>query len=517
MEEATSSPYAVVSHEIPFYLQGSPKWVSGITRITTCSDVLNSLVTAAKGSDASGGSISTSGYVLVEQWRGVERPLSQSSRILKLWLAWGDERQHVKFIVKRIRQRSKKEKDDSSLHSSSSSRHRRWHRSRQCNLVSTNASDTMHPRKIMAVAKLSALQGDQPSRSQSQSQLEEMMKELMLQGRHICQEITKLEANTSKNGTGEHSFSTSGLDNSDEFTEEKDLIKAELQKTQCVATELVKLLAINEELHRVETRQHLLDSNVRSLLMTSPSSNLPKQSLEVANYDEEETETMLELSALRSANESSTEVIAHNADMLEALQIQLDAARDSVKKLEYDVNVVEKEGRKLNNQLGRVRELHIPTDPTELLLDHQFRQRPTEEIYSELKLLQREVAAREASLHAAADPSSTSSTDMTHLAATSVTTTRITANVSPEGSSSSSGASSGGESCQIQEHMLSKKGPKILMSNSKKLAAAATEGDAADVDTNSDTGLSSLHSSGEEDALVAFINAPCTYDGGTLV
>ena len=44
------------------------------------------------------------GLVLVEQWRGVERPLSNSSRVVKLWQAWGEERSQVRFVVKRISQ-----------------------------------------------------------------------------------------------------------------------------------------------------------------------------------------------------------------------------------------------------------------------------------------------------------------------------------------------------------------------------------------------------------------------------
>lgn len=39
---------------------------------------------------------------VVEQWRGVERPLSHTSKILKLWQAWRDERKDIKFVIKRI-------------------------------------------------------------------------------------------------------------------------------------------------------------------------------------------------------------------------------------------------------------------------------------------------------------------------------------------------------------------------------------------------------------------------------
>merc|ERR1719510_2305691 len=55
----------------------------------------------AKDQDLTAKEVSKS-LALVEQWRGVERPLSNSSKILKLWLAWGEERSQVRFVVKRI-------------------------------------------------------------------------------------------------------------------------------------------------------------------------------------------------------------------------------------------------------------------------------------------------------------------------------------------------------------------------------------------------------------------------------
>ena len=110
--------------EIPFWVHDRPKWVSGITKSTTCQDVLHALVLAERKGGANKSAIGASGdtsnpkkkeakdsteakeyskaLALVEQWRGVERPLSNSSRILKLWLAWGEERSQVRFVVKRI-------------------------------------------------------------------------------------------------------------------------------------------------------------------------------------------------------------------------------------------------------------------------------------------------------------------------------------------------------------------------------------------------------------------------------
>ncbi|TRY74052.1 hypothetical protein TCAL_14143 [Tigriopus californicus] len=93
--------------EIPFWFHDRPKWVSGITKYTTCQDVLHSLVRShvvksrKKLAEAEIKATSQQ-LVLVEQWRGVERPLSNSSRVLKLWSAWGEERSQVRFVVKRI-------------------------------------------------------------------------------------------------------------------------------------------------------------------------------------------------------------------------------------------------------------------------------------------------------------------------------------------------------------------------------------------------------------------------------
>ena len=147
------------SAEIPFWIHDRPKWISGITRQTTCQDVLHALVKAERKANGNSlgvndldsrnkhgsrerNSASTSKasntnslprssskshngerdkaslnderreditcrkisrqLALVEQWRGVERPLSGTSRILKLWNAWGEEKSQVRFTIKRI-------------------------------------------------------------------------------------------------------------------------------------------------------------------------------------------------------------------------------------------------------------------------------------------------------------------------------------------------------------------------------------------------------------------------------
>ena len=152
------------SAEIPFWIHDRPKWISGITRQTTCQDILHALVKAERKANGNNlgvndftstnkhnsrdrNSVSTSKssntnslprdsklqsgerdkschnderreditcrkisrqLALVEQWRGVERPLSGTSRILKLWNAWGEEKSQVRFTIKRISSSSSK-------------------------------------------------------------------------------------------------------------------------------------------------------------------------------------------------------------------------------------------------------------------------------------------------------------------------------------------------------------------------------------------------------------------------
>jgi len=93
--------------EIPVWMDGRCRWVSGICRKTTVNDVLAALLRAeAPGpassapppTDSEGASLTPSlvtaavnatvpdpsGYVIVERWRGVERRLDGRVRIFKV-------------------------------------------------------------------------------------------------------------------------------------------------------------------------------------------------------------------------------------------------------------------------------------------------------------------------------------------------------------------------------------------------------------------------------------------------
>nr|CAB3262090.1 uncharacterized protein LOC100177998 [Phallusia mammillata] len=94
------------------------KEISGLTRRTTCSDVLQALLKDKKidnnneagtnnddlaSCDSKSLKEIAQSYVIVETWRGCEKPLPPRTRILAVWQAWGKEQCHVKFSLKKSR------------------------------------------------------------------------------------------------------------------------------------------------------------------------------------------------------------------------------------------------------------------------------------------------------------------------------------------------------------------------------------------------------------------------------
>lgn len=68
-----------MSTEIPIWVNGTIRWVSGIDKKTTCKDVVEVLL-VGEGMDKSEGK----DFTIMERWRRVERPLDENSKILKV-------------------------------------------------------------------------------------------------------------------------------------------------------------------------------------------------------------------------------------------------------------------------------------------------------------------------------------------------------------------------------------------------------------------------------------------------
>ncbi|MBN3279886.1 RASFA protein, partial [Polyodon spathula] len=78
------------------------KLVSGLSRRTTCADVVKVLLedqNLQHGASAQMLSGSPQSYCVVEKWRGFERTLPNKTKILRLWSAWGEEQENVRFVL----------------------------------------------------------------------------------------------------------------------------------------------------------------------------------------------------------------------------------------------------------------------------------------------------------------------------------------------------------------------------------------------------------------------------------
>lgn len=78
------------------------KLVSGLTKRTTCADVVKVLLedqNLQQGASAAMLSGCPQSYCVVEKWRGFERILPNKTKILRLWSAWGDEQENVRFVL----------------------------------------------------------------------------------------------------------------------------------------------------------------------------------------------------------------------------------------------------------------------------------------------------------------------------------------------------------------------------------------------------------------------------------
>uniref|UniRef100_F7F1N5 Ras association domain family member 10 n=1 Tax=Monodelphis domestica TaxID=13616 RepID=F7F1N5_MONDO len=88
--------------KISVWICQEEKIISGLSRRTTCSDVPQEAEEDEEENPAQGmlwGPPQC--YCIVEKWRGFERILPNKTRILRLWAAWGDEQENVRFVLVR--------------------------------------------------------------------------------------------------------------------------------------------------------------------------------------------------------------------------------------------------------------------------------------------------------------------------------------------------------------------------------------------------------------------------------
>ncbi len=91
----------MVGKEIQVTVCNEEKVVCGVTKHTTCADMIQALLDDHKSIPESKRLLhgEPKDFCLVERWKGFERALPPLTRILRLWYAWGDQRPFIQFIL----------------------------------------------------------------------------------------------------------------------------------------------------------------------------------------------------------------------------------------------------------------------------------------------------------------------------------------------------------------------------------------------------------------------------------
>lgn len=103
--ESDNESIELWSHEIPVWIKGEQRWISGVTDQTTCLDLIEALLidegvikTTNDSNNNHGANIyptKVNDFVMAERWRRVEQVLDPRTKILKIWTAWGAEQSEV--------------------------------------------------------------------------------------------------------------------------------------------------------------------------------------------------------------------------------------------------------------------------------------------------------------------------------------------------------------------------------------------------------------------------------------
>ncbi len=582
-----SSSSAPSTSEIPFWFHDRPKWVSGIGRSTTCQDVLHSLVKShVEKRERSAGSVSEADIrhtcqqlALVEQWRGVERPLSGSSRILKLWNAWGEEREQVRFVVKKI---SSSSSSSSGLASANgtlpSSLRTRKTRRRNSRLHhhhgsvgsggSSIAADTIHPSAMLRSSLSDGGGLNQSGKGALKtSEIERLMRIILTQGETIHSQLKRLqereteidgieqEVHDSRTRTaGKDYLLNAYLKNSPGKSKPASIGRSD-SVPECLS-EMVDALSrvhgLNEQIELAEEKVNDLHCKIRASSSASSASSSSSSST-ASSSEAEMAAAKGELARLKSSSDRVGLEMDHNRRMICSLQSAFDERKAIVSRLERDVNVVESEGIKLEMELRRVvsqrqrefdgcnlavvggddddadleKELlnEILAGAADLGVDHRHYQLSNSQLYEDVPPPRQHLEEQLRKLHIKTATAS-SADPLEQLNQDSVA--RSTATGSPGSSSSTSGNSSGGASGGSEksvrfsdrdlvmatpdlpplpsedpaaETVASKTSSSYNSSATTKSILKAVD-PSGDLDSNSDTGLSSLHSSSDEGTYV---------------
>lgn len=95
-DKSTNDDSCEDTDEIPIWVRGEQRWISGITDDTTCGQLVEALL-RDDGVDVEQIDVLDQ-YVITERWRRVEQVLNSSTKVQKIWIAWGATQSEVNIL-----------------------------------------------------------------------------------------------------------------------------------------------------------------------------------------------------------------------------------------------------------------------------------------------------------------------------------------------------------------------------------------------------------------------------------
>lgn len=93
--ESMASNSDITENEIPIWIGGEQRWISGVSEQTTCSDLIEALLCDEETFGNDGKMVKSENFVIIERWRKVEQILENDTKIWKIWTAWGEMQNEV--------------------------------------------------------------------------------------------------------------------------------------------------------------------------------------------------------------------------------------------------------------------------------------------------------------------------------------------------------------------------------------------------------------------------------------
>ncbi|CAD7081862.1 unnamed protein product [Hermetia illucens] len=179
----SSGSAETASDEIPVWIHGEQRWISGVNEETTCADLVNVLL-EDEGLLCPSTSVSLNkNFVITERWRRVEQVLDNDTKILQIWSAWGHAKPEVKLTLRQIDPLmgswcNSQHDQDSGMGSPNGSTNsaiirRRRHRASKTTAAWVTQAQTIHPKS-------------------QKGTIEKLMKLILEQGETIQQQLAKL-------------------------------------------------------------------------------------------------------------------------------------------------------------------------------------------------------------------------------------------------------------------------------------------------------------------------------------